>query len=223
MTPDQCNQERFMMAVLRKMLCAVPATVLTFVALPTFAQDAGSGFYVRLFGGASFLADTDLSGAANTSSVGFDTGPVAGAAFGYDYLEGPFRSEFEFAYRSGEANGDGGVTGDFASTTVALNGYYDFAPSGQAGITPYLGAGVAYITEIDFDLTAGGTAGEYNDRGKFGYQLMGGVSYPVSDRWSLNGEVRYFDGGSQDLSSNGKTLSADYGVVDLIFGATVRF
>lgn len=191
-------------------------------AAPALAQDLTGGFYGRVFGGASFLSDTDLSG-ARIGSTSFDTGQVVGAAFGYAYPDSPFRSEFEFAYRSADADSGSGFSGDFASTTVALNGYYAFAPLSGGRLTPYVGAGLAYVTEIDFDITRGGVSSEFNDTGGFAYQLMIGADYALSDRWSLNGELRYFDAGSQTLTGPGGTLTADYDAVDLIFGATLRF
>ena len=82
---------------------------------------------------------------------------------------------------------------------------------------------MAYVTEIDFDV-ASGPVGEYSKTGLFGYQLMIGAEIPVTERLSLNGELRYFDAGSQTLTSpTGAILKADYGALDLLFGATLRF
>ena len=192
------------------------------IGLPALADDTDGGYYARVFGGASALSDATVSGAAS-GTAGFDTGQILGAALGYDYQGSPFRAELEFAYRTADADGSAGLSGDFASTTLALNGYYDFAPIAGGRLTPYLGAGLAYVTEIDFDVTGGPAAGEYSDTGVFGYQLMVGAEYPLSDRWSLNGEVRYFDAGSQTLSGPTGTLTADYNSLDLIIGTTFRF
>jgi opacity protein-like surface antigen len=202
---------------------ATLASVL-FVSLgfPAIADPLGGGFYLEGFGGASSLADTGLSGTASGTS-GFGTGQVFGVAVGYGYAGSPFRSELEFAYRSGDANGAAGITGDFASTTFALNGYYDFETIAGGSLKPYVGAGLAYVTEIDFDVSGGGAPGEYNARGDFGYQLMVGAEYPISDRWSVTGEVRYFDAGRQDLTGPGGTLSSDYQSVDVIIGTSIRF
>ncbi len=198
------------------------ATLFASLGWPALAEPADGGFYARAFGGVSSLSDTDLSGAA-TGKSGFDTGQIVGGAFGYDYPGSPFRSELEFTYRSGDADGGAGVTGDFASTTLALNGYYVFGPIAGGRLTPYIGAGLAYVTEIDFDVTGGMADGEYNDQGDFGYQLMLGAEYPISDRWSVTGEVRYFDAGNQTLNGSGRTLSADYRTVDVIIGTAFRF
>ncbi|WP_413785263.1 outer membrane protein [Cognatiyoonia sp. IB215446] len=139
---------------------------------------------------------------------------------GYGYAESPFRAELEFAYRTAEADGAAGTTGDFASTTLALNGYYDFKPVAGGRLTPFVEAGLAYVTEIDFDIS-----GTRRNRGAgvFGYQLMAAAAYPVSDRCSISGELRYFDAGSQSLSGPGGTLSADYRSVDIALGTAFRF
>lgn len=192
------------------------------VAPPVAADPSDGGLYLRAFGGASSLSDADLSGVA-TGTSGFDTGQVFGGAIGYDFARSPFRSEVEYAYRTGDADGSVGIMGDFASTTLALNGYYDFAPVLGGRLKPYVGGGLAYITEIDFDITGGSAPGEYKDSGGFGYQLMLGAEYPVSERWSVTGEVRYFDAGNQTLSGLGGSISADYETVDVIIGTSFKF
>ncbi len=200
------------------------AAVICIAALsPTAASAQDGGLYVELFGGLSALSDAELGGAI-TGSAGFGSGSVVGLAVGYDYRGSPFRSELEYAYRTADADPfGGGASGDLASTTLAVNGYYDFRDFGPARLTPYVGAGLAYVTEIDFDIAGGGAPGEYNDTGVFGYQLMAGASYAVSDRISLTGEVRYFDAGSQTLNSAGGSLTADYNSLDVIFGIGLDF
>lgn len=211
------------MALITPARPGLAAALLVATGLPALAQDNAGGAYLRLFGGASFLSGTDLAGVAG-GSVGFDRGVIGGGALGYDYPGSPFRAELEFAYRSAEADGAAGLGGDFASTTLAINGYYDFAPLGGGRLTPYVGAGLAYLTEIDFDLSGGAAPGQYSDRGGVGFQVMVGAEYRLSPRWALNGELRYFDAGRQTLGGpGGATLSADYSSVEVIFGATLRF
>lgn len=190
---------------------------------PLASQDLSSGIYGRVFGGISNLSDTDLSGGLS-GSTGFDTGQVFGAAVGYQFSQSPVRAELEYAYRTADPDGSSGLSGDFASTTVALNGYYLFSPSASGRLTPYIGAGLAYVTELDFDVESGARAGEYNDTGLWGYQIMVGADYALTDRWSINGELRYFDAGSQTLTNaSGDSLNADYDSIDLLVGATFRF
>ncbi|WP_424966531.1 outer membrane protein [Dinoroseobacter sp. S375] len=203
---------------------SLSCTVLTAALLTSFALPAvaDGSFYIRGFGGVSMLSDTDLSG-ATPGDTGFDRGQILGGAIGYDYAGSPFRSEIEYTYRTGDADGGAGVRGDFASTTLAVNGYYDFAPRAGGRVTPYLGAGLAYITEVDFDVEGGNAPGEYNDTGNIGFQIMLGAAYALSEQWSVNGELRYFDAGRQDLSGPGGRLKADYQTVDLIIGTTFTF
>ena len=200
----------------------IAALLVASLGMPAFAEAPDGGVYLRVFGGVSSLEDSDLSGAIS-GETGFDTGQVFGAAVGYDYAGSPFRSELEYAYRTGDADGAAGISGDLASTTLALNGYYDFAPIADGRLVPYIGAGLAYVTEIDFDVSGGSAPGEYNDTGVFGYQLMVGADYAISDRWSINGELRYFDAGDQSLSGPGGSLSADYQTIDVLVGASYRF
>lgn len=52
---------------------------------------------------------------------------------------------------------------------------------------------------------------------------MAGARYAVSNRWSVTGELRYFDAGSPDLSGSRGELSADYQTLDLIVGVSFGF
>ncbi len=210
------------MLVTKKIGASFVAIVAVCASLPASADDK-AGTYARIFGGLSQLSDTDLSG-SSSASIGFDTGQVIGAAVGYDFGAQPFRTELEFAYRTSDADGSSGIKGDLASTTLALNGYYDFSPIGNSKVTPYVGAGLAYVTEIDFDVAGGTASGEYNDTGVFAYQLMVGAMYPINDKWSLTSELRYFDAGSQSLGGpGGSTLRSDYDLVEVTVGAAFRF
>ena len=204
--------------------CTLGLTGLLLItcSAPAIAQDGDGGLYARAFGGASFLSDTDLTGAI-TGPSSFGSGQIYGAAIGYDYPDSPFRSELEFAYRSADPDISSGFSGDFASTTFAVNGYYMFSPRADGKLTPYIGAGIAYVSEIDFDIGSGPAAGEYSDAGGFAYQAMIGAEYRLSDRWSVNGEIRYFDAGRQTLQNASGPLSADYTAADVIIGATLRF
>lgn len=186
---------------------------------PAAAQQAGS-VYLEIFGGASQPSSSDLGFGDVSDDTGFDTGFAGGGAIGYDYAGSPWRAEIEFTYRS--ANGDS-VGGDFASTTLALNGYYDFAEM-RPGLRPYVGAGLGTITEIDYDVEGGVFPGEYNDRGGALVQAMVGARYDFSPSVMLTGELRYFDAGSRTLSRDGGgSLDVDYSGAELAVGLAYRF
>ncbi len=184
---------------------------------PAFAN--GDGFYLKVFGGASMLSDTDvtLSGSLEPD-VSFGSGSTFGGAVGYGYENSPISAELEFAYRSGDSESGATSGGDFASTALMLNGVWSFGQSGR--LSPYAGAGLGYVTEIDFDVPG---AGEFNDRGGIAWQVFGGVSYAVSERASLFGELRYFDAGSRTLDGVGGSLDADYSTIDVVAGVTFSF
>jgi opacity protein-like surface antigen len=187
-------------------------------ASPAAAQDPG--LYVRLFGGSSGLQGNSATLGGAGLGLGYDAGALYGGAFGYDYGDRPFRAELEFAYRSGEASG--GLSGDYASTTFMLNGYYLLSREGRA--TPYAGLGLGYVSEIDFDVTSGPDAGEYSDRGLLAWQAVLGLDYAVSDRLSVFGELRYFQTETPTLAGPGGTpLSADYDTVDFLAGLSISF
>ena len=188
---------------------------------PTIAVADGQ-FYYKLFGGASAISSETLTLGAASGEGDYDTGFLVGGAIGYDYANSPFRSEIEYTYRTGDAKtlpAAIGTGGDFASTSLMINGYYDF-DTGTAW-TPYVGIGVGAMTEVDFDVEGG--AGEFSDSGVFAVQVMAGASYALSDRASLYGELRYFDAGSIDMTGGGGTLSTDYNTIDVLAGISFTF
>ncbi len=195
------------------------------VLVPTLAPGlaaADGNWYVKLFGGASAINSETLTLGGVSGTGSYDTGFLAGGAVGYDYAGSPFRSEIEYAYRTRDAGSlpaGIGTGGDLASTSLMVNGYYDFDTG--TGWTPYIGVGIGAATEIDFDVTGG--AGEFSDTGVFAAQIMAGVEYALSDRASLYGEIRYFDAGSVDLAGTGGTLKTDYSTVDAVIGVSFSF
>lgn len=202
----------------------VLGAVATFHAQSAAAQDTGQ-YYVKLFGGASALQGDSLTFGGTTSTLNYDSGASFGGAVGYDYGDSPFRAEIEFNYRSGDATDIPlafGSQGDFASTSLMLNGYYVFETASAA--RPYVGLGLGALTEVDFDIEGAGGAIEFNDRGGVAYQAILGIEYPVSDRFTVFAEARYFSAGSVDLeNSTGGALSADYDTFDINIGGAFRF
>ena len=193
------------------------AVLLALSAGPAVAQD--TAYYTKLFGGFSSLQGDSAELGTAPQSLSYDGGVIYGGAFGYDYGDRPFRAELEFAYRSDEATG--GIGGDYASTTLMLNGYYLFS---LGSFTPYTGIGLGYVTEIDFDVTGGPDIGEYSDRGLFAWQAILGADYAISEQVSLFGEARYFATETPTLEGpGGATLSADYDAIDILAGVTFRF
>lgn len=182
------------------------------------------GFYLKAYGGLSSLSESDISisGVGSDAGVSFGSGAIAGGGVGYAYGGLPVAAELEWTYRTGDSEAGATTGGDFASTSLMVNGVWNLGGSGR--LTPYVGAGVGLVTEIDFDVPSGPAAGEYNERGGLAVQAFGGLSYAVTERVSAFGEVRYFDAGSVTLTGpGGATLDADYSTIDLLAGVSFRF
>ena len=198
--------------------------LVAFLSIGTAGTGWAEGFYLKAFGGLSSLSDSDISisGVGTDTGVSFGSGSIAGGGIGYTYGGLPVSAELEWTYRTGESDAGATAGGDFASTSLMLNGVWNFGSSGR--LTPYVGAGVGIVTEIDFDVPSGAAAGEYNERGGLAVQAFGGLSYAVTERVSAFGEVRYFDAGSVTLTGpGGATLDADYSTIDLLAGVSFRF
>jgi opacity protein-like surface antigen len=197
-----------------------------------FAQDTTKegGWYARVFGGVSTLSDTDVRVNNTRASGTFSGGLLVGGAVGYDYA-GPWRAEIEYAYRSSSVDrlpASFARDGDYASTAIMLNGLYSFGEIGR--LRPYVGAGVGFTREVDFDLTSGPAApppsavGEYSDSGLFAYQAIAGADVAFGERWSGFGELRAFGVNSPSLpGTSGRTLTADYRTFDVLVGLSVAF
>ncbi|MCA6249834.1 outer membrane beta-barrel protein [Phenylobacterium sp.] len=197
------------------------------------AQDAGdqAGFYARAYGGISTLSDTRVSVGVSSASGKFSGSTLAGGAFGYDY-EGPWGAEIEYTYRSSDVKVPDSFAGggDYASTAILVNGLYSVGEVGP--LRPYVGAGIGFTREVDFDLTKqkgpsappSSAVGSYSSSGRLAYQAIAGAEFAFGDRWSGFGEVRAFAIDSPNLSGpGGKKLRADYQTFDFLVGVSRRF
>jgi len=167
------------------------------VSNPLIAAEEGAWF-ARPIIGLSNLSDLNASGVgvdgANGSTlINLDSGFVAGLGLGYQYNDN-LAAEIAWEFRSNDSsvilpNGTEFSDGNYASNTFFLNGMYYFDSSTQW--QPYLGAGLAWIQEIDIDLEGGGRALSYSADGEFGFQLFAGLDYDLSDRLAVAAELRY--------------------------------
>lgn len=207
--------------ILRSAILIVPLAL----AQSASAQQENGSIYISAFGGFSSPQGDNLTLDGATVGLSYDSGTILGGAVGYASANGPYRAEVEFAYRSGDAGSFApafATEGDFASTILMLNGYYEIATSSL--LTPYVGAGVGYITEIDFDIDTGINAGEYNARGGFAAQAIVGAEYPLTDALSAYADARFLSAGTVNLTSqSGQTLSADYTTTDINLGLRFEF
>lgn len=187
---------------------------LALTALPLMAQVEPRGFYATVYAQSSRLGSTvfDENGNANLGpgvKADFKSGTGFGGDIGFRYGNG-WAAEFEWNYRRHELRnlhktGTTGVTdGDYASNIIFINGLRRFvSPSG--GWTPYVGAGLGWVQEIDFDLNSGSTERAWSTQGRLGVQMIGGTEIPLGKDWRLAADIRV-------LRVGGVTLPAEQGV-----------
>jgi opacity protein-like surface antigen len=164
-------------------------------ALPSLAATEPRGYYATIYAQASRLGSTSFDEIGNGGfgsglRAEFDAGFGFGGDIGFRYGNG-WAAEVEWNYRRHDLKSlrKVGMTlvsdGDFASNILFINGLRRF-PSASGGWTPYIGAGVGWVQEIDFDLKSGGTDRAWSKQGKFGVQLIAGAEIPVTKDWRLD-------------------------------------
>lgn len=201
-------------------LAAVFATSSLALVQSAFAEP---GFYAKAYAGASKLSDTTLTIDNARSKGKFGSGTLVGGAVGYDY-EGPWKSEVEYTYRSSSLNRLAGAVArksDYASTSIMLNGLY--ALGDASSLKPYVGLGIGFTREVDFDLNAGASPGQYSKSSLFAYQGIVGIEFEFSEDWSGFGQLRTFSVNSPTLKGGNRTLKADYRTTDLVIGISRKF
>lgn len=178
---------------------AVKSTCILSVLLsPTVFAADDRGWFLKPNVGLSNLSDlsasvTGIGAFDGSADISTDSGFVAGLGLGYRYNSN-WAAEIAWEYRTNDSAvtlSDGTLfsEGDYASNTFFLNGIYSFDSS--SAWTPYLGAGISWVQEIDIDLEAGGNELSYSGDGEVGFQVFGGVGYSFNDNWALQAELRY--------------------------------
>jgi opacity protein-like surface antigen len=187
------------------LLCAgmAPAAAL--------AQTDSKGFYVTVYGqhsriGSSNMAESGTLGAGVGLRAEFASGTGFGGDIGYRYGNG-WAAEVEWNYRRHSLDslrrGSANLSrdGDFASNILLINGLRRFAAKGAW--TPYAGAGIGWVQEIDIDISpsSGGAERGYSSSSKIALQLIGGVEYTLTPKWRLTADARWLRVGSVRLNN----------------------
>lgn len=213
-------------------LCALACAA---TAVPALASEApeDAHWYAKALIGANFMSDQSLSfsGAslAGSTEASFDTGLSAGVAVGYAFNRN-WRAEAEFVYQSVdhdgvELAGSSLPSGNYASFSLALNGLYSFNAFGSDVLRPYVGAGLAWLTEVGIDFEQGRNELFYSGDG-FGVQLLGGARHDLGERFFVDAGLRYLVGGEVTMDGDGRTpgrVKADYQPWGITLGAGWRF
>lgn len=217
-----------------------PLAAACLVACPALAlaQSDTRGFYATLYGQASRLGSTSFDGSSGTGlgpglKAEFDNGYGFGGDFGYRYGNG-WAAEVEWNYRrhglkslrSGSASGNLASDGDFASNILFVNGLRRF-PAPARAWTPYVGAGLGWVQEIDLDITSAGRERSYSESGKVAVQLIAGAEFALSPAWSLTTDLRWLRVGDVELtaeeSGGGRLAKPRYNPVSVQVGVRRNF
>lgn len=216
----------------------LPATVLGLAALAmttSSTADTRDGWSIVPTVGVSQLGDQSpaISGSDTVADgdldVAIDAGFVAGLGLRYFYANSRWSSEVAWEYRSNDstttaANGAVLPDGNYASNTFFLNGRYDLTDGDTW--TPYIGAGLSWLQEVDLDSEDAEGERSFSDSGAVGFQIMAGVNRDLSERFFVTGELRYTNNTGLDLeeeNGNGRVTGIDYQPVTLGLGLGVRF
>lgn len=201
---------------------------LTITAMPLLAATEPRGYYATIYAQASRLGSTTIdqtgtSGLGSGLTADFDMGFGFGGDIGFRYGNG-WAAEVEWNYRRHDVKsltGNPGIDGDFASNIIFINGLRRF-PTASEKWTPYVGAGVGWVQEIDLDLNSGGTDRSWSKQGKLGVQLIAGAEFPIGKDWRLTSDVRVLRVGGVELSAEegvtGQLAKPDYNPVSIQVG-----
>ncbi len=184
--------------------------ILACVTTAASAQDAQdysdskspSNGFTGLRGSLAFDNRIGVHAATKTASasgkVNADVGGGASLYWGWRLPYG-FKTELELLYRNqslsdGSVNGVGGKIGGYTQTFAPmLNAYWNL-PVGDIGIHPFIGAGLGYAwNEAGINNIAGASFPTlHDDKWRFAYNAMAGLSVPLSDGSRLTGMYRWF-------------------------------
>jgi len=92
-------------------------------------------------------------------------------------------------------------------------------------LKPYVGLGLSYIQEIDFDFGVGKNA-SFSTAGDIGFQGIAGLDFQFADRWALNWEAKYVSFNKLDLmneSNNDELKNLKYNPFIFNIGIKFRF
>ena len=206
---------------MKKLLVALLLTLPTMVV----AIDL-EGFYITAKGGASKSMDTGVTSFTNLGDVfSFEDNDLSrGTAFGFSvgkYLTDNFRLEIEALRRTGydfkgirNSPDAQDVTADIQTTSLFINGFYDFQPFtiGDTPVTPYFGGGVGIsrnkmgtaTAPSNFDVTYVGD----NKINQFAYKLSAGTLFSLTKQLSLDVNYQYVNLGAFKGGTSQYTVSA---------------
>lgn len=209
-------------------------TILCLLLASPALPAADAGFYATALLGSTQQSDQRVewsgSGPSQRREARLDRGIFSGATLGWAFENG-WRLEGEFAYQSVDSELSGFVapapqgSGNYASTSLAINALYSVDLFGSPRARSYFGAGLVRLTEVDIDFETAAGERSYSGSGS-GFQLLAGARYDLGERWYLDAGLRWLKASSLDLDGEGGAvgrLRADYEPWAVTVGLGWRF
>lgn len=158
----------------------------------TFATSANAGcdgVYLAARGGvAKQKVDAVVRGGDKLN----DDGLMFSGALGYRY--GYLRTELEYVWRDTlDKKSSLGASYEFETSSYMWNVYWDLSP--YTWFTPYLSAGMG-ISKLEYNHITVGLGTKTFEHKKFTWQLGGGISAQVTNRFNVDVGYRYFNYGN---------------------------
>jgi OOP family OmpA-OmpF porin len=206
--------------VIRTLIAAVLAFAM---GVPGAVAAEGSSYFTGAIG-TSALRNLDADGTTFRARVDTDTAFSGLIGVGRHFGE-MLRGEIDLSYTPHDVDKISGAQGSGDVTSWAVGGtlFMDFdIPSLQ--FTPYVGIGAGVIrVDLDNVTPVGGSVIDGGDTAPY-IQAVAGVSYDISDRLSLFGDLRYRASQRLDLTTRaGSAVSPDYSDRRVMVGLRWRF
>lgn len=189
-------------------------------------SDSFKGLYITLKGGVSESMDTgEMHGDAgggqyDIKDSNLGTGHVFGLSIG-KYINNNFRLELEFSQRdelkldakfTSEPSASNGSReeADIDTTSVFINGFYDFQPFviSSSSVTPYLGGGIGFsrnqlgTTTLTSQVSSVYTLTDGAKLSQFAYKFAAGVLVNLTKKLSIDVNYQFVDLGRFKASKN---------------------
>lgn len=209
------------------------AAAITSAALLVPGMAAAESFnYAAVKGGITEVRDNHFDQAAGRVNSNYDTGYNVALAMGRQYDQGRnfnLRAEVELGYQEADIDRHraGGAfqpqsEGEFSMLTGFASVYGDRDMDLLPGAVFIFGAGVG-LAQVTFDeYGAGGAVLMDDDDISYGFHFTTGISYPITDRISLEGTYRYISIEDVKLQAEDGT-STEQRIESHNFMAGVRF
>ena len=211
---------------------SIALSLSLFISNDAMADD--DRFYVSGNLGVGFLGSETLSysdpSQSSTAKAEFDASFAGGGTFGY-YVTDNWRLEADLMYRRNDLknitlDGVGFSTGgDFASLSFGVNALYEFQPTSNPKLKTYVGAGIAFVQEIDIDFEVDSTETSF-ETDETGLQLQAGARYDLNERFFMDLTARYLTVSGARMEFQGdasRVVESDYSPLTFSLGLGWRF